>query len=166
MRRHSIEPTVFVISQSKTGKTNGMAAGWNVKCSYDPPLMAVALKNNKYTQELIHDTKEFVIAIPSPELKETLEYFGSVSGRDEDKLSVSQLKTQGSTKVKPPLVSEARANFECSVHKIITTGDHFFVIGEVLAAHYNPDKDQLYFAGRDSQGNRVFKSVATHFVDD
>ena len=166
MRRHSIEPTVFVISCAKDGRINGMAAGWNMKCSYEPPLMAVALKNNKYTQELIHETHEFVIAVPSPELQETLEYFGSISGREEDKISTSNIELLPATTIKPPLVAQARTNFECRVESIVTAGDHYIIIGEVLAAHYNADKDQLYFAGRDLAGKRVFESKHTAFAED
>lgn len=166
MRRHTIEPTVFVVSRGKNGSVNIMAAGWNVKCSYNPPMMAVALKNDKHTNALIQETREFVLAVPSPEMKEDLEYVGSVSGAQENKLEHSHLSLKKASEVQVPLLLEARVNFECTLHEIVPTGDHFLCIGNVVAAHYNPNKEQLYFAGRDQEGSRVFKSIRTEFLDD
>lgn len=166
MRRHSVEPAVFVLSVDENGKPSGMAAGWNMKCSYKPPMIAVALSKNNYTQTLVRTSKEFVVAVPSPELQEQLEYFGSVSGRDVNKIEKTGIKTIPSSKLKSPLLADARINFECKLYKVIETGDHYLCVGEILAAHYNVDKDQLYFTGRDPAGNRVFKENKTHFAED
>ena len=66
MRRSLIEPTVFVLSVDADGKPNGLAAGWNMKCSYDPPTLAVALSENNNTHQLILESKQFVVAVPTP----------------------------------------------------------------------------------------------------
>ncbi len=166
MRRHSIEPTVFVVSKGKVGPVNVMAAGWNVKCSYEPPMLAVALKKGNHTEKLIQETGEFVVAVPSPDLVEQLEYVGSVSGADVDKLKNTELNTQPSDEVSVPLITEARVNFECKLEQAVLTGDHYLCVGMIVAAHYNADKDQLYFAGRTPTGERVFKSVKTTFAED
>jgi len=166
MRRHSVEPTVFVLAKDENEKLNIMAAGWNVKCSYDPPMMAVALSRDGNTHKLIQRTGEFVLAVPNPEHGPLLEYVGSVSGVDTDKFAERMIPTQAASEISVPLLSEARANFECRVASIVPTGDHFLIIGEVLAAHYDVDRNQLYFAGRDSYGNRVYDSISTHFPDD
>lgn len=166
MRRHSIEPTVFVVSGNGVDELNVMAAGWNVKCSYVPPMLAVALSENCYTQELVRKTGEFVIAVPSPELYEQLEYVGSVSGFDTKKFQHTDLKTQPATEIKVPLLVDARVNFECRLETAVRTGDHYLCIGRIVAAYYDKDKEQLYFAGRNPKGERVFKSVQTAFAED
>lgn len=166
MRRHSIEPTVFVVSKGAEGAVNVMAAGWNVKCSYEPPMMAVALKVGHHTEKLIRESGEFVLAVPSPELCEQLEYVGSVSGADVDKLKQTDLQLQPAEEITVPLLSEARVNFECKLTEAVLTGDHYLCIGEVVAAHYNSAKDQLYFAGRTPEGKRVFQTVHTTFAED
>lgn len=166
MRRHSIEPTVFVVSGDGQGHVNVMAAGWNVKCSYNPPMMAVALKVGNFTEQLIQKTKQFVIAVPSPSLQNQLEYVGSVSGADVNKLEHTNLSLQPAEKVEVPLLSDARVNFECTLEQAVLTGDHYLCIGHVVAAHYNADKDQLYFAGRTPDGKRHFQTLHTTFADD
>lgn len=166
MRRHSVEPTVFVISKGKDDKVNVMAAGWNVKCSYNPPMMAVALSANNHTQKLVRQTGQFVLAVPSPELAKQLEYVGSVSGAVLDKLAHTNLKIQPADEIGVPLLSDARVNFECKLESAVRTGDHFLCVGRIVAAHYNAEKDQLYFTGRNPAGERVFQTVHTNFAED
>lgn len=158
MRRHKIEPCAFILSIDKEGKPNGMIAGWNTKVSYDPPMIAVAVSKRKNTQRLIHESKEFVVASPSPELREAVEYFGSVSGTDVDKFKETGVKILPATKIKTPLLADARVNFECKLHSFTEPGDHYIFIGEIVAAHYDEKKKQLFYAGRDEQGNRVFRT--------
>jgi len=76
---------VFVISVDKTGKPSGMVAGWNTKCASNPPLFAVALSKKGYTHKLIHESKEFVIAVPNKKLEKAVEFFGTTHGNKVDK---------------------------------------------------------------------------------
>jgi flavin reductase (DIM6/NTAB) family NADH-FMN oxidoreductase RutF len=156
MRRSLIEPTVFVLSVDSSGKPNGMAAGWNMKCSYDPPTLAVAIFEKNNTHKLILESKEFVVAVPSPELREQLEYFGSVSGSKVDKILKSDIATLPGTVGKTPLLADARVNFECRLHSYSKPADHTVFFGTILAAHLNEDKEQLFYTGRDKKGGRTF----------
>jgi flavin reductase (DIM6/NTAB) family NADH-FMN oxidoreductase RutF len=159
MRRNLIEPTVFVLSIDKNGKPNGMTAGWNMKCSYDPPTLAVALWDTKNTHKLIMESKEFVVAIPSPELRGALEYFGSVSGKDVAKFEESGVATLPGTVGKTPLLKEARINFECKLHSYTKPADHYVFFDRIVAAHYNESKKQLFYTGRNKSGKRTFQST-------
>ena len=66
------ESCVFVISVDKNNKPSGMIAGWNMKCSAEPPLFAVSLSKGGYTHQLIQESREFVIAVPNKELEKEL----------------------------------------------------------------------------------------------
>src|SRR5690606_29086742 len=129
-------------------------------------MMAVALRKGNYTEKLVRQTGEFVIAVPSPELHQQLEYVGSVSGADVRKLEHTDIKIQLADEVGVPLLSDARVNFECQLDQAVLTGDHYLCVGRIVAAHYNVDKDQLYFAGRTPTGERVFETVHTTFAED
>jgi len=159
MRRSIIEPVVFVISVDNNGKPNGMTASWNMKVSYEPPMLAIALQDSKNTHKLILQSKEFTVSIPSPELKEQIEYFGSVSGKDIDKFAISGIKNQPATKIRPPLLSDARINFECKLHSYLKPADHYIFFGEIVAAHLDETKEQLFYTGRvENNGARTFDS--------
>lgn len=159
MRRALVEPVVFVLSVDKDGKPSGMASSWNMKVSYHPPMLAVALHDIKNTHKLILESKEFVVAVPSAEQHELIEYFGAVSGADEDKFAVSGVKTLPGTIGKTPLLADARINFECTLKEYAHPADHYIFFGEIKAAHLNEAKEQLYYTGRDAKGDRTFSSI-------
>jgi len=118
------ESCVFVISIDKKGKPGGMIAGWNMKCSSSPPLFAVSLSKKGYTHKLIRESKEFVISVPSKDLKKEIEFFGSVHGDKIDKFKETRIETTKSRFVEPPLIKKATINFECKLEKEVDSGDH------------------------------------------
>jgi flavin reductase (DIM6/NTAB) family NADH-FMN oxidoreductase RutF len=150
------ESCVFVISVKEDGSPSGMVAGWQMKCSIDPPLFAVSLSKKGFTHKLIQQSKEFVVAVPNESLTEEVKYFGSVHGDEEDKFNISKIETEKAHYVKTPLISRATINFECKLYKQTDSGDHIIFIGEILAAHVNEDSKVLLNVGG-SKGDHVFK---------
>ena len=66
-------------------------------------------------------------------------YYGTVSGRDVDKLAERQARTQRAEKIDCVLLSDAVANFECLLESELVTGDHMLFVGRVVAAHVHQD---------------------------
>ena len=142
------EAVVLVISCDKKGKPNVMPAGWAMITSGKPPMLAVAINHVNYTHKLIEETGEFVLAFPNEEMKGLVEYTGSCSGRDVDKFSNYTIETFKSKCVKPPLIKDAVACFECSVRRKLVTGDHTIFAGEVVASHMSEKyEDRLFNFG-------------------
>ena len=103
------ENFVFVISVDENNKPNIMVAGWQMRCSYDPPLFAISLSKKGYTNKLIHKKKEFVIALPNKKLEKYVEFFGSNHGDKIDKFKESKLETIPAKFVKYTNVPPAKA---------------------------------------------------------
>ena len=150
------ESCVFVISIDENGKPSGMIAGWNMKCSMEPPLFAVSLSKKGYTHKLIQQSKEFVIAVPNKELEKSLLLFGSTHGDETDKFAESKIKTAKAEFVKSPLIKNATINFECELFKEIDSGDHIIFIGKILASYINKDKKVLLNMEK-VDNKRIFK---------
>jgi len=150
------ESCVFVISIDKKGKPGGMIAGWNMKCSSSPPLFAVSLSKKGYTHKLIRESKEFVISVPSKDLKKEIEFFGSVHGDKIDKFKETRIETTKSRFIKPPLIKKATINFECKLEKEVDSGDHIIFIGRVLASYINQQK-KILFNVKKLNNKRIFK---------
>ena len=150
------EQVVFVISIGKDGKPSGMIAGWCMKCSQKPPLFAVALSKKSYTQKLIRESKEFVIAVPNKELEKELIFFGSTHGNKVDKFKKTGIEIEKAKFVKSPLIKKATINFECKLEKEVDSGDHIIFIGKILAAYLNENKKVLLNMGK-IKGKRIFK---------
>ncbi|MCW4020326.1 MAG: flavin reductase family protein [Candidatus Bathyarchaeota archaeon] len=155
MGRRFPEIVVLVISCDSEGKPDVMPAGWSMLTSGKPPMVAVSIGHTRYTHELIEETGEFVLAFPNEEMKEFVRYAGSCSGRDIDKFADSGVETLKSKCVKPPLLKDAVACFECKVREKLVTGDHTIFAGEVLASHVSEKyKERLY-----NLGQRRFKTI-------
>lgn len=150
------ESCVFVISVDKNGSPSGMIAGWNMKCSSEPPLFAVALSKRGYTHKLIRQSKEFVIAIPNKGLEKEVEFFGSKHGDEIDKFKETKIETARAKFIKSPLIKQATINLECKLEKEVDSGDHFIFIGEILTAYVNKDKKVLLNMKR-AKGKRIFQ---------
>ncbi len=154
--KYKPESCVFVISVDENGKPNGMIAGWNMKCSIEPPLFAVSLSKKGHTHRLIQQSKEFVIAIPNKELEEALLLFGSTQGNEINKFDESKIETTKAKFVKSPLIKNATINFECKLFNEVDSGDHIIVIGKILAAHINEDK-KILLNMQKINGKRIFE---------
>ncbi|MFC1771036.1 flavin reductase family protein [Candidatus Margulisiibacteriota bacterium] len=149
--------SVFVISVDENDKPNGMITNFNMKASLDPPRFAVGLSKRSYTQELIHKSQEFVIAVANKEMEEDLLFFGTNHGDKVDKFSVTNILTQKATEVRTPLLSGATINFECKVIQTIDAGDHYIFLGEVLAAHLDSTKKVLINLKGNKEQTWIFK---------
>jgi len=150
------EPCVFVISVDENGRPSGMVAGWCMRCSGEPPMLAVALSKKGHTRTLIRQSKEFVVAVPNRGLEKPLLFFGSTSGRSVDKFRETGIMTAKARLVRPPLLKGATINFECKLDREIDTGDHTLFIGRVVASHVNEEKKVLMNMGK--RGNeRLFE---------
>jgi len=137
------ESVVFVISVDKNRRPSGMIAGWFMKCSSSPPMLAVTLSKSGYTHRLIKESKEFVIAVPNKELEKELLYFGETHGDEVDKFKETGIEIEKSKFVKCPLIKNATINFECKLEKEVDTGDHIIFIGRVLTSYMNKNKKVL-----------------------
>jgi len=68
-------------------------------------MLAVALGTARHTLEAIGHSREFVISFPGEGMAEDTLYYGTVSGRDEDKLAVRRARTQSDSRLSPMLAA-------------------------------------------------------------
>lgn len=150
MREERIEPCAFVLSVDENGKPSGMMAGWNMKCSYEPPMWAVAVSKNKYTHKLITQSGEFVIAVPDQTMEDSVRIFGTTHGDVVEKFDITKIRTLDPKIVRTPLLANAIANYECKVQGSYVAGHHTVFFGKVVAATLGNGTKQLFKNGRES----------------
>ncbi len=148
------EGRVLLVSQGEKGHPNVMAIGWGtIGVIWQKPIFVVLVRPSRYTYKLIEEVGEFTVNIVPPQLKEVVQYCGTVSGRDHSKFKERQLTAIPSMKVKIPIIKECILHFECRVvHKndlipselersiipsLYPKGDfHRVYFGEILACQY------------------------------
>ena len=142
------EQVVIAIAKDKTGKANPVTLGWTMIVSGTPPMMAIAVASRHYSIETIRHSKCFTIAYPSAEMTDAALFFGSKSGRDTDKFAEFECKTGPAEIIDSVLLTDAVANFECTLESETVAGDHIIFVGKVVSSHINTEsKKRLYTVG-------------------
>jgi flavin reductase (DIM6/NTAB) family NADH-FMN oxidoreductase RutF len=103
--------------------------------SINPPMVVMSIAPRRYSHQLIEETKEFVINIPTMDIVQETLFCGRRSGRTYDKSEETGLTLLPAKMVKPPIIKECVAHLECKLEKQITVGDHTLFIGHVLTAY-------------------------------
>jgi len=128
---------VLVSCMDMAGKANVITLAWSMPASILPPMLATGIAPGRYSHQLIEETKEFVVNIPTMDfLKETL-LCGRITGREYDKFKEARLTPLPAKMVQPPIIKECVAHLECKLRQQISTGDHTIFIGDVLMAYAN-----------------------------
>ncbi len=142
------EQVVIAIAKDKNGRANPITLGWTMIVSGNPPMMAIAVAKKHYSIEAITHSKSFTIAFPSSDMVDAALFFGSKSGRDTDKFTEFDCKTEPAKAIDSLLLSDAVANFECTLESQIPAGDHIIFVGEIVCSHINTEsKKRLYTVG-------------------
>lgn len=139
------EQIVIAIAKDANGKANPVTLGWTMIASGSPPMMAIAVAEKHYSIETIRYSKCFTISFPSSEMADAALFFGSKSGKDTDKFAEFDCKNEPAKIIDSLLLTDAAANFECTLESQTVAGDHIIFVGKVVASHINTEqKKRLY----------------------
>lgn len=108
--------------------------------SASPPLISLAIGTRQYSLELINETRDFVVNVPSADQVKVTDWCGTVSGRRVDKFKEGGLTPGKSLKVRSPYIVECPVNFECTLWNTVHCGNHDLVLGEIVQVHIDEDK--------------------------
>lgn len=125
-------PAFIVGTYDKMGKPNAATVAWGGICCSKPPCVAISLRKATYSYGNIIEQEAFTVSIPSADYVREADYFGIVSGRDEDKFARTGLTPVKSDLVNAPYVKEFPVVLECRVLHTIEIGLHTQFIGEIM----------------------------------
>jgi len=89
------------------------------------------MRPERYTYELIRETGEFVVNVPTRELEDAVMFCGGNSGRDVDKGAGTGLTPVPAQTVSPPWVEECVMHMACQVVDMRRYGERVLVVGRV-----------------------------------
>ena len=82
----------MLVAAQKDGKVNAMTASWGFGgVMWGKNAVVVGIRPQRYTKEFVDNGDTFSITILPESYRETMSYFGTVSGRDEDKIAKTGL---------------------------------------------------------------------------
>ncbi len=83
----------MLVTAKKENKVNTMTASWGgMGIMWNKNVAYTVLRPQRYTKEFVDGSDTFSLSFLGKDYKKILSYLGTVSGRDEDKISKSGLK--------------------------------------------------------------------------
>jgi flavin reductase (DIM6/NTAB) family NADH-FMN oxidoreductase RutF len=107
-------------------KGNPMTIGWGmVGLIWGRPVFTILVRPSRYSFQLLETLPEFVVNVPTPEMRRAVAVCGSKSGRDIDKIAECGLSLAESEHVRVPHIQECPVQYECRlIHKTnVVNGD-------------------------------------------
>ena len=139
-----VEEGAFLVAKGKDG-VNIMTIGWAMLgIVWRKPIMMVAVRTSRFTHGLIEGADSFTVSAPMGDMKKEINFCGSKSGRNLDKLKECGLSTTKAKKVSTPVLKIPGYHFECRiVYK--TPMDPKFLSPDLGNIYPAKDYHTLYF---------------------
>lgn len=148
---------IYVLTaESPNGTTAAATVNWVTQTSFNPPLVAVAVKADSSAKAVLGEAGTFALNFLGKDQPGVAFAFFKPVERSGDKIGDEPV-VAGDTGA--PLLANAAASVECRVVETVEQGDHHIVVGEVVGARVNqapagrPDEAILEMKGL---GENVF----------
>jgi flavin reductase (DIM6/NTAB) family NADH-FMN oxidoreductase RutF len=149
--RRYLEPgPIVLVSSSWKGRTNIMTMGWHTVMEFTPSLVGCMISGGNHSFEMIRNSRECVINLPTTALTDEVIGIGNTTGAKIDKFREFGLTAGEAAEVGAPLIRECHASFECRLHDAALVTRYNFFIFQVVKAHVAPSPkypETLHYTG-------------------
>lgn len=134
--RRFLEPgPIVLVSSAWKGETNIMTMGWHMVMGFEPSLIGCYIWDQNHSHDMVRNSRECVINIPTVDMADEVVGIGNCCGRDVDKFAKFELTPVPASKVGAPLIGECYANFECRLIDDSLIDRYTLFVLEVVKAH-------------------------------
>lgn len=119
---------------------NTMTIGWaTFGFIWQKPIMMVAVRDSRYTFEIIEKAADFTVSIPALDMRKETDFCGTQSGRNVDKFRACKLQTADGERVASPIIKVPGIHLECKI-----------VFKQAMdPVHLDPSYDQALYPQKD-----------------
>lgn len=139
-----IPPTL--VTCGSVEKPNILTVAWTGIINTIPPKTYISLRPERYSYDIITQSGEFVINLPTVSLVRAVDYCGVRSGRDTDKFAAMGLTTEPAFQLGCPMLEESPVCLECKVTDRLELGSHHMLLADIVAV--NVDEKLLDSSGK------------------
>lgn len=136
---HHYPRAATIVTVHAGGRDNCMAVAWHSSISFNPPLFGVSIAPKRRTMEMIREAGEFGVNFMAMEQAELVAAVGGRSGTEVDKFQRWNIEKEEPLKTSAPVLKDAYACYECRLVDERAYGDHIWVVGEIVATHYEEE---------------------------
>ena len=128
-----------LVSCGTSEHPNVLTIAWTGIVNTIPPMTYISLRPERYSYDLIKNSGEFVINLPTEELVPAIDFCGVKSGRNLDKIAACGLHTEPGETVQTPLILESPVHLECKVRQVLPLGSHDMFLADITAVRVDED---------------------------
>lgn len=125
-----VPPALVTVGTMKN--PNVLTVGWTGILNTIPPKTYISVRKERHSYQMLMDTREFVINLPSANLVKAVDFCGVRSGKDLDKFKEMNLTPISAEKVLAPLISECPLHLECKVTETVDLGSHTMFLADIV----------------------------------
>jgi flavin reductase (DIM6/NTAB) family NADH-FMN oxidoreductase RutF len=138
-----VASTVALIAAEAEGRRGGLTATAACSFSVDPPMMLVCINRRSHTHRLIRQSGSFSVNYLATEHAPLAELFARQFADPDAKFDRGSWE-RGS--IGAPILRQALATVECTVHRQLDEGSHSVFIGKVVEVSGGPEHAPLLYA--------------------
>jgi flavin reductase (DIM6/NTAB) family NADH-FMN oxidoreductase RutF len=129
---------IYLLSIRIEDMDNAMIASWVAQCSHEPPLVSVAIRNNRLSCGQIQQAGGFCISVLPKLSLELIKQFKIPDWQHKFEGLACRRSQQGA------LVPENIIGYlDCTLEHTIATGDHTLFIGKIVSGECLRDTEPL-----------------------
>jgi flavin reductase (DIM6/NTAB) family NADH-FMN oxidoreductase RutF len=121
---------IYLLGSAAGGRRNLMTHNWAMQVATEPKLLAVSVRNDAFTHELVNSGRVFSLSFLKREDRAVVRAFTKPAVEGPDGTLTGWAVREGNTGA--PLLERAAAWLECEVRSEIPVGDHTLFVGEVV----------------------------------
>ncbi len=133
---------VTIMTTSAAGRMHGMTVSAFASQSLDPLLILVSVERSTEMHRLVMDSRAFAINMLGEHSEATARFFADNARLEGPEFQEGTYRLGGTG---APLLDEAVAYIEATVHSTLEAGDHSIIVGRVTAVEVRSDAEPLVY---------------------
>ena len=132
---------LYAVTAKAGVETSMMTANWITQCSFDPPMVMLAVEHDSHSLHVIEQSGGFAVNIYESGQRELAGHLGMTFTKHPEK--IKDIATRPGPATGSPLLEPALGWVECKVVNRIPAGDHVLFIAEVVEVGLNREGTPL-----------------------
>ncbi len=132
---------VYIVTFKHDGIPDGMLTTWIAQAGFEPPMLSLAVKNDRPILQTLKKGAPFVVNVLS---KKNMDIFKNFAKPHTDGMNRFEGLETDMDRASAPVFTGSVAYMSCRVHEVVAAGDHHIVLGEILdGAGLNVDDEAM-----------------------
>lgn len=125
-------PSGIAILTTQHGENKGvLLASWFQQCSFEPPMVTVAMKKGRTAEGILQASGKFVLNLLYTKQKDIMAHFAKGFDPGQDPFDGVETETH---QLGIPVLKSCLSFLECQVRHLYDAGDHQLIVGEIINA--------------------------------